>query len=256
MISQITRYLFFQSLLIGVAKLSRNLVQSLRKGRDKAMEIAYKCLSSRNRSHNRTNNQDRVKNPLAAIHSELAKLKPGDLNKLCKDEEMRKILQHSTIAVTVTYNSGTPFTDYIDKEYPKAGLALRVLFSYYFSDKSNWEEFSESAKDIAKSLTLEKALNCIRYGSKQSLGVFLLVDELIKCNESNEQNSNGPTNVDKVLSEIGACLNLFPSERFKCIVSTLDIRPIMRIHSGSGRPIHWILLEPFTIVEAMELFEK
>jgi len=183
-------------------------------------------------------------------------LKPEDLNKLCKDEEMRKILQHSTIAVTVTYNSGTTFTDYIDKEYPTAGLALRVLFSYYFSDESNWWEFSKSAKNIAKSLTLEDALNCITYASKQSLGVFLLVDELIKCNESNEKNSNDLTNVDKVLSEIGGCLNLFPSERFNCIVSTLDTRPIMKTQSKSGRPICWILLEPLSIVEAMELFEK
>jgi len=133
---------------------------------------------------------------------------------------------------------------------------LRSHVSYYFGDESNWWEFSKSAKDIAKSLTLEKALNCITYASMQSLGVFLLIDELIKCNESNEKNSSGLTNVDKVLSEIGACLNLFPSERFNCIVSTLDTRPIKRTQSASGRPIHWILLEPLSIVEARELFEK
>jgi len=121
-------------------KLSYNHGKFVRKGRDKQIEMVYDCLSTRYSLRNcKINSQDRANNPLAAIHSapgggksffldELAKLKPEDLNKLCKDEEMRKILQHSTIAVTVTYNSGTTFTDYIDKEYPTAGLALRVLF--------------------------------------------------------------------------------------------------------------------------------
>jgi len=120
-------------------KLSCNRGEFVRKGRDKQMEMVYDCFSTRYRDRGKINSQDRFSNPLAAIHSvsgggksffldELANLKPEDLNKLCKDEEMRKILQHSTIAVTVTYNSGTIFTNYIDKEYPIGGLALRVLF--------------------------------------------------------------------------------------------------------------------------------
>ncbi len=80
---------------------------------------------------------DRTSNLLTGIYAssgggksyfldQVAKLDPNDLTALCDDEDMRTILLNS-VAVTVTYISATRFDESLDKEYPVAGLALRII---------------------------------------------------------------------------------------------------------------------------------
>jgi hypothetical protein len=49
-------------------------------------------------------------------------------------------------------------------------------------------------------------------------------------------------------------LDIFSSESFNVIVSTLDSNPLSRMKAESGRYINWILLNPLTYEESLSLF--
>jgi hypothetical protein len=82
-------------------------------------------------------------------------------------------------------------------------------------------------------------------------GVLLLVDELLNASGLERE---APKNVVAILTEIGTCLNRFPSEKLNAVVSTLDPRPLKVLFSQFGRPIYCILMEPLTLNETLQLF--
>ncbi len=83
---------------------------------------------------------DRLCNPLPAIQSppgggksffldQLARLDHDDIDCLCEDADMRKIMK-SSVAVTVSYKGNTPVSEVDDGHPVVCGFGLRVLSRY------------------------------------------------------------------------------------------------------------------------------
>ncbi|CAG8442782.1 3543_t:CDS:2 [Funneliformis caledonium] len=133
-----------------------------KRGHDDETETGYKKVKLDEESPERivkliANSNDKRYNPLCALQSapgggksffldELAALKSNDLNGFFQQENykndeaktFRGILENS-IPICITYNSGSSSDyEYADKE-PVRGLALRILWSYFFdAQKLSW----------------------------------------------------------------------------------------------------------------------
>jgi hypothetical protein len=230
--------------------------------RDEAVLETLKFWLERLMLRQKTNPADRQRNPLVATHSAPGGGKSSFLDMLASlvgtneignwlpiasaGKEMLANILATSVAIMVTYNSSTPFSNNIDGDRPEHGLALRALFSFFYTPASNFQNFAAAFGNNETSLG--KALDCVRT-ALPGTGIFLGIDELIKA--------AGPPSplldrVGIVLAAVGLALN--QSEKFNAIVTTLDQGPVLQMLSSSGRLIKWVRLRRPTFVEVLQLF--
>ena len=240
-------------------KMSVDTVISQTVARDHSLEQAYDGFTLRMKQREECKNiTDRQCNPLVATQSapgggksfflDLLALKDNnDLTNYCKDLKMRSIMA-SSCPVLVTYNNCTTFTSREHDLDVEIGLALRCLFSFFFEMNSSWSNFRRAFAGVK--IELQDAIKCIRLATKSP--VLLGVDELIKVAGAHYQY---PENISEVLTAIGYCLNVFGSDEFNAIVTTLNQQPVLSMSTKTGRVITWVSLPPATFDEAKNLFE-
>lgn len=122
------------------AQLATNDACFKRVDRDDALRATYAGMAKRLtlRAEAPMHSENRLKNPLVGTLTttgggksffldELGALHPGDLHKLCENEELRNILEDS-IAVPVTFNGASPLGEIDTKIIPSGSVALRALY--------------------------------------------------------------------------------------------------------------------------------
>jgi hypothetical protein len=166
-----------------------------------------------------------------------------------QDLEMVDILSKS-VPIMVTYNSHTPFAFNIEGVNSERGLALRVLFSFFFMQSYDFYGFTKAFG--SGTLTLRNALAIVQSSlPKTHTGIFLGVDELIKAGGTGTAKD---TRVADVLSSIGNALNVLRD--FNALVTTLDQGPVLQEKAKSGRPILWIRLRRPSLSKVLTLFPE
>ena len=151
-------------------------------------------------------------------------------NSTPRDLEMADILSKS-VPIMVTYNSHTPFTSDMEGTDSERGLALRVLFSFFYMRSSNFYAFAKAFGSGV--LSLRNALSIVQSSlPKTHTGIFLGVDELIKAGRTGTIKD---TRVADVLSSIDNAFNVLGG--FNALVTTLDQAPVLQEKTKSGRPI-------------------
>ena len=179
-----------------------------------------------------------------------------------RDAEYIKFLQchNNCIPITVTYNSPTFYHKLIDCNTADAGIALRVLLSYFYTSigrDNNWPIIVDQFNNVFtfETLDLVLAYNVIQYHSKStSCNVLLLVDELVKCSPTVKHETEtilDTSNISKVMAQIGNVLSLSPL--FSALVTTLDQVALIQSTLRSGRNIQYIQLKP---IDGIQLFRS
>lgn len=177
---------------------------------------------------------------------------------LCPDQAMREAL-NTSIAVTVTYNSGMDADANKYDTDPELGLALRVLFSALVHDNPEaysfnqfWYDWNARAVTHPVLLDLQLAIDtCMKVFfelNPHRTGILLLVDETRKLAESFKQKSglgicDDSNGVYRMLGAVGRALDSNRSALFNVALTTLDSLMLQAVSTGSGRMINWIALD-------------
>jgi len=162
----------------------------------------------------------------------------------CDDPAMRSVLDES-VAITVTYNSGSDPHDGDADADIGTGLSLRILRSFFaprvkFATFASWLPSGARIKPV---LAVQCCLDALRVAGHNHRGVLLLVDEVIALG----------SRASLLLSQVGRLLDAFPSEQFNAVCTTLNALPFLELASQSGRKLLWAPLPalPQDAVEAM-----
>jgi len=190
----------------------------------------------------------------------LAALKTEDLDKYFSRDKfknnnaikMAEVAFRNFIPICITYEDGFSSFDPMVDENPWNGLALRILWSYFFDkEKLNWIDFMRMYRSNFSSFPfMSQTLDCI---SSHSNGkpLLLCVDEFMKASL---HEGGDYWHVNKIICELGSQITNSAPEKLFVIVSTSNADVLDDIVTKLGRGINWIPLEPIKFSNAKELF--
>ncbi len=165
-------------------------------------------------------------------------------------DEMRDILKNS-IPVCITFNGTSPVSQFEKNVYLSDRLALRILWSYFFS-QLDFVPFLKKCLSSMKWLpTIGEAIACVRFHGGNDRSVLLCVDEFIMAAGYHDQADKDEV-LKLLISSVYAALRSHGPEEFNFIVSTLDAAPVVSTYTW--RPLDWVPLTPLTQSSAEELF--
>ncbi len=169
-------------------------------------------------------------------------------------DEMRAILKNS-IPVCITFNATSPVSHFEESLALSERLALRILWSYFFSQlELEFESFLKQCLSSMERLpAIGEAIACVRFHGGNDRSVLLCVDEFILAGDFVKADKNEKLKL--LISQVCAVMGSHGPEEFNFIVSTLDAAPVVNATStDSKRPLYWVPLPPLTQSSAEELF--
>lgn len=146
----------------------------------------------------------------------------------------------NTLVIPITFNSLTPTDDDKDKDGDFA-LSTRALF-WYSGQTSCFDDFSSNVEKEVRGMKFRQTLRRILAAERQRRDVKLVivaVDELMKATDS-----------DSVIASLGKTLD--QDLPVACLVTTLELNPLRKEQTGSGRPINWIQLPPLEVDHVLD----
>lgn len=156
---------------------------------------------------------------------------------LCADKDMRDILNNS-IAIPITYTSGSnPVLGSYDANV-QTGLALRILHSFFVRPSTlDFGSFCELVPQGGV-LTPARAVRCCLLAAQREMsnkrGVVLLVDEIVRLYDAKPDAS--------LLSDLGALLDTFPSDKLNVVCTTVDASVLHKEEVKARHKIVWAAL--------------
>jgi hypothetical protein len=166
---------------------------------------------------------------------------------LCPDSATLAVLQ-SSVAITVTYNSGMDAKPVSYDADPETGLALRIVYSALvhmsaaFPFEAFWLAWREHVGVEASTVSLRAALEAVQVAMLEldfptRSSILLLIDEPRKLAEAYPFNSN---RVSAILSAVGGVLDTYPVSQVNAAFTTLDAVMLKAVSTASRRPITWV----------------